>query len=119
MRVQLEGQLSEIPAAGSIDVGVPAALLFEHAYRNQRVYRALCGHQGGALVQRHLRRLIGDLLRKHLRPQFSQAGAEVPAEVAAEFYTSATLGLLVWWIDHEFCNGPTWLAATYRTLAHP
>jgi len=119
MREQLERQLADVPATSPIDVALPAALLFEHAYRNQRVYRALCGHQGGALVQRYLRRLLGDLLRRHLRPQFSQTGTEVPAEVAAEFYTSAALGLLVWWIDHEFCRGPTWLAATYRMLAHP
>jgi AcrR family transcriptional regulator len=119
MRDQLETELAQIPATSAIDVTLPAALLFEHAYRNQRVYRALCGRQGGALVQRYLRRLIGDLLRKHLRPQFSQAGTGVPADVAAEFYTNAALGLLVWWIDHEFCNGPTWLTATYRTLAAP
>ena len=119
MREQLERQLADLAAAGPIDVAVPAALLFEHAYRNQRVYRALCGHQGGALVQRYLRRLIGDLLRKRLRSQFMQAGTEVPADIAAEFYTSAALGLLVWWINHDFCNGPTWLAATYRMLAQP
>src|ERR1700758_4826553 len=116
---QLEHELADIDAASPVDVTRPAALLFEHAYRNQRVYRALCGHQGGALVQRYLRRLIGDLLRKHLRPQFTHAGAGVPAEVAAEFYTSAALGLLVWWIDHEFCNGPAGLTASYRTLAAP
>ncbi|MDT5187040.1 MAG: hypothetical protein QOI29_5198, partial [Mycobacterium sp.] len=69
----------------------PAALLFEHAYRNQHMYRAMCGRQGGALVQRHLRRLIGDVLRKYLRPQLQQVGAEVPADVAAQFYTSAAL----------------------------
>ena len=101
----------------SIDVALPAALLFEHAHQNQRVYRALCGHQGGALVQRHLRALIGDLLRKHLRP--GGGGTEVPVDIAAEFYTSAALGLLVWWIAHDFCNGPAWLTATYRTLAQP
>ena len=119
MRDQLEGELAEIPATSVIDVTLPAALLFEHAYRNQRVYRALCGRQGGALVQRYLRRLIGDLLRKHLRPPFTQTGTGVPADVAAEFYASAALGLLVWWIDHDFCNGPMWLTATYRTLAAP
>ena len=119
MRDQLESELEEIPATSVIDVTVPAALLFEHAYRNQRVYRALCGRQGGALVQRYLRRLIGDLLRKHLRPPFTQTGTGVPADAAAEFYTSATLGLLVWWIDHEFRNGPMWLTSTYRALAAP
>lgn len=117
MRDQLERQLADIDATGPVDVTLPAALLYEHAYRNQRVYRALCGRQGGALVQRYLRRLIGDLLRKHLRPRVSRA--DVPAEVAAEFYTSAALGLLVWWIDHDFCNGPAWLTSTYRTLATP
>ena len=119
MRDQLEHDLVDIAATSPIDVTLPAALLFEHAYRNQRVYRALCGRQGGALVQRYLRRLIGDLLRKHLRPHFTRAGTGVPGEVAAEFYTSAALGLLVWWIDHDFCNGPAWLTATYRTLAAP
>ena len=119
MHQQLQGQLADMPAATPIDVALPAALLFEHAYRNQRVYRALCGHQGGALVQRHLRSLIGDLLRKHLRPEFSVSDTEVPADIAAEFYTSAALGLLVWWIAHDFCNGPTWLAASYRALALP
>jgi AcrR family transcriptional regulator len=119
MRAQLERELTDIPPGGAVDVTPPAALLFEHAFRNQRIYRALCGHQGGALVPRHLRRLIGDLLRKRLRPQFTQTGTQVSADVAAEFYTSAALGLLVWWIDHEFCNGPNWLTETYRTLAHP
>jgi AcrR family transcriptional regulator len=119
MHEQLLRQLADVPASSTIDVALPAALLFDHAYENQRVYRALCGHQGGAVVQRHLRSLLGDLLRKHLRPEFGAGGTGVPAEVAAEFYTSAALGLLVWWIAHGFCNGPTWLAATYRTLAQP
>jgi AcrR family transcriptional regulator len=119
MREQLQREFADIPVDGPVDVSLPATLLFEHAYRNQRVYRALCGRHGGALVQRYLRRLIGDLLRQRLRPQVSQGGTEVPADVAAEFYTSAALGLLVWWIDHEFCYGPSWLAGAYRALAHP
>ncbi|ART67347.1 hypothetical protein BTO20_00920 [Mycobacterium dioxanotrophicus] len=117
MRAQLEHDLAGIDATGPVDVTLPAALLYEHAHRNQRVYRALCGHQGGALVQRYLRGLISDLLRKHLQP--SAAHPDVPDDVAAEFYTSATLGLMVWWIDHDFCNGPAWLTAAYRALAIP
>jgi AcrR family transcriptional regulator len=119
VRDQLERELADIEATGSVDVTLPAALLYEHAYRNQLVYRALCGRQGGALVQRYLRRLIGDLLRKRLRPQFTQGGVELPADVAAEFYTSAALGLLVWWIDHDFCGDHTWLSGLYRELAAP
>jgi AcrR family transcriptional regulator len=117
MHEQLEGELDQIAATGPVDVALPAALLFEHAYRNQRVYRAMCGRQGGELVQRHLRRLIGDVLRKRLGPQLQQSGAEVPADVAAEFYTSAALGLLVWWIDKDFCGDDAWMSGLYRKLA--
>jgi AcrR family transcriptional regulator len=117
MRDQLERELAGIDAASPIDITLPAALLYEHAYRNQRVYRALCGRQGGALVQRYLRGLMGDLLRKHVQPSITRA--HVPSDVAAEFYTSAALGLMVWWIDHDFCNGPAWLTSTYQALATP
>jgi AcrR family transcriptional regulator len=117
MHEQLEHELDQIAATGPVDVALPAALLFEHAYRNQRMYRAMCGRQGGELVQRHLRRLIGDVLRKRLGPQFQQVGAEVSADVAAEFYTSAALGLLVWWIDKDFCGDDVWMTGLYRKLA--
>jgi AcrR family transcriptional regulator len=117
MQEQLECELDQIAATGPVDVALPAALLFEHAYRNQRMYRAMCGSQGGELVHRHLRRLIGDVLRKRLRPQLQQVGAEVPADVAAEFYTSAALGLLVWWIDKDFRGDDLWMTGLYRTLA--
>jgi AcrR family transcriptional regulator len=117
MHEHLERELDQIAATGPVDVALPAALLFEHAYRNQRMYRAMCGRQGGALVQRHLRRLIGDVLRKRLRPQLQKVGADVPADVAAEFYTSAALGLLVWWIDKDFCGDHLWMAGLYRKLA--
>ena len=117
MHEQLEHELDQIAATGPIDVALPASLLFEHAYRNQRVYRAMCGRQGGELVHRHLRRLIGDVLRKRLGPQLQQSGAEVPADVAAEFYTSAALGLLVWWIDKDFCGDDAWMSGLYRKLA--
>ena len=117
MHEQLEHELEQIVATDPVEVAaLPAALLFEHAYRNQRMYRAMCGRQGGALVQRHLRRLIGDVLCKRMRPQFQQVG-EVPADVAAEFYTSAALGLLVWWIDKDFCGDDVWMTGLYRKLA--
>jgi len=37
--------------------------------------------------------------------------------VAAEFYAGALLGLLVWWIDHDFRPSASRLADMYRELA--
>jgi Transcriptional regulator C-terminal region len=94
-------------------------VLFEHAYRHRRVYQALCGKQGGDLVHRHLYRLIGGLVREHLRPHLAAAGSDLPVDVVAEFYTSAVLGLLVWWVDHDYPYGPARLADMYQRLAAP
>jgi AcrR family transcriptional regulator len=119
VRDQLERELAGIAVSETVDVALPAALLYEHAYRNKQVYRALCGRQGGALVQRYLRRLLGDLLRKRLRQQLTHGDAELPVDVVAEFYTSAALGLLVWWIDQDFRGDHAWLTGIYRKLAAP
>ncbi len=110
LHAQLEAELG--PPGAIADPARPAEVLFDHAHRYQRIYRALCGRSGGPLVHRHLHRLIGDLLRAHLGPE--RGG--VDAEVAAEYYTSAMLGLLIWWVDHDFRDGPAWLAGTYREL---
>jgi AcrR family transcriptional regulator len=100
-----------------IDLARPADLIFAHAYRQKRVYRALCGKQGGNAVQRYLHEVIGQMLADLLGRQLRANDSELPADIVAEFYTAAALGLLTWWIDHDFCNGPAWLSATYRRLA--
>jgi AcrR family transcriptional regulator len=89
----------------------PAALLFEHAYQHQRVYRAIAGRMGGNLVVRHLHGLLTELLRARL------TAGDLPADVIAEFHASGIIGLLGWWIEHDFCHGPEWLAGVYRRLA--
>lgn len=83
------------------------------------MYQALCGKQGGTVVCRYLHRLIGDLLREHLRPHLAAAPSGLPAEMVAEFYTSATLGLLIWWVDQNFPYGPARMAAMHHQLAAP
>lgn len=96
MREQL---LASVDAA---DPATVAAAVFAHAYGNRRVYQAMCGKRGGTMVHGHLHRLITDLLGKDL---------------AAEFYAGALLGMLAWWVDHDFRHGPTKLADMYRALS--
>jgi len=101
------------------DPRMPASVLFEHAYRNRRMYRALCGRPGGTIVERHLHALVAGALRTHLAPHLAAAGSPVSADAMAEFYTSAMLGLLVWWVGQGFPRGPDHIAALYGTLAIP
>lgn len=117
--VQLRQVVGAMTPDSPGDPARPAEILFEHAHRNQRVYRALCGRQGGTVVHRHLRRILGDVVREHLGPHLAAAGSDLPADLVAEFYTSAVLGLLVWWVDQGFPHGPAWLARACETLAVP
>jgi AcrR family transcriptional regulator len=102
-----------------LDPRVPTIGLFEHAYRNRRMYRALCGRTGGAIVSRHLHTLVAAALRAHLEPHVAAAGSPVPADAMAEFYTSALLGMLVWWVGQDFPHGPGHIASLYGQLAIP
>lgn len=119
MRDALRADLAAMTPGVQPDPTSPAGAIFDHAYRHRAIYQALCGRQGGNLVYRHLRHLVGDLLREHLRPHLTAAGSDLPVDVVAEFYTSAALGLLTWWVDHDFRHGPTELAHMYQRLAAP
>jgi AcrR family transcriptional regulator len=120
MREQLRREVAAPRPGDRFDPARPAELIFEHAHRNQRVYRALCGRRGGSAVQRHLHRMVAEVLTAHLGPHLPADGAEpVPVEVVVEFCTSAALGLLVWWVDRGLPGDPRRLAADYRTLCLP
>jgi AcrR family transcriptional regulator len=107
------------PGTSPPDPTRPAAAIFAHAQRRRPVYRALCGKQGGIIVIGHLNELVRGLLLEHLQPHLAAAGADMPVEVAAEFYASATIGLLLWWVEHDFPYEPSRLTAMLRRLAMP
>jgi AcrR family transcriptional regulator len=120
LREELGGALAELtPAAGPSDPRLPTLALFEHAYHNRRMYRALCGRAGGSIVERHLHALVAGALRAHLESRVAAAGARVPADAMAEFYTSALLGMLTWWVGQDFPHGPDHIASLYGQLAIP
>jgi len=119
LRDELRTDLARLTPGVPPSLTSPTGALFEHAYQRRAVYRALCGRQGGGIVHRHLHHLLGGLLREHLRPQLSAAGSDLPVDVVAEFYTSAALGLLSWWVDHNFRPGPAKMAHLYQRLAAP
>ena len=105
------------PADQPIDIALPAVLVFGHAYRYQGVVRALHRTPAGKTVMQYLHEIISGVLADNLGPQEGANGSELPVEVVAEFYAAAAIGLLRWWIDHDFRHGPTWLATTYRQIA--
>ncbi len=116
LREELTADLQALtPGLAPPDARRLSIALFRHAYRHRPVYRALCGRTGGTVVQRHLHAIIGGALRAHL----AAVGSRIPAEAMAEFYTSALVGLLTWWVGQDFKGGPDAIAEIYGALAVP
>jgi AcrR family transcriptional regulator len=111
---EVRDELAAALASRPPESPLPASAVFEHAYRHRQVYRAMCGRPGGTIVQRHLHTMIATALRTHLAPA---NGSGVPVEAAAEFYASALLGLLTWWVGQDFPTSPKHIARLYGQLA--
>ncbi len=105
-----EELLREFSEAGDAD----AEPLFLHAHRHRRVYKALCGKKnGGGMVHVQLKRMIADAVRR----QHETSGSDLPADAVAEYRASATLGLLMWWIDTDFREPVARVIRLHRRLA--
>lgn len=101
------------------DPAQPSLAIFAHADRHRNVYQALCGRHGGQVVQRHMHDLIASLLTAHLAPHLAAPAARVPAPVVVEHYASALLGVLTWWVRHDFPYPPAEMARMFGLLANP
>jgi AcrR family transcriptional regulator len=112
----LRGELDAMTGAGpEPDTTRPIGVVFEHAYRNRRVYRAVCGRQGGNAFTHRLQRLLFDLLREHL----DTAGSRLPVEMVAEYFAGALVSTLLWWVRQDFPYGPAEVATMCRRLTEP
>ena len=100
------------------DPARPALLLYRQAESRRHIFQALCGRRGGQQINRYLHRLISDLLCEHLRPQLA-AASDLPPDLVADFYVDAMLGLMGWWIEHDFPHDAAWLARAFETVAVP
>jgi AcrR family transcriptional regulator len=116
LRADLERELAATTAGPSHDDPTrPIGVLFDHAYGNQRVYRALCGRTAETAGTRMLHRLVLDSLRGHLTP----VGLKLPAEVVAEYHAGALVAVLVWWVRHGFPQPPAEIGHVCQAMITP
>jgi AcrR family transcriptional regulator len=109
---EVESGLIASPGTAGEDAA-PARLLLHHAWEHRAVYRAVCASSASGIVQRHLRRVLLPFLDGALPATY--VGTE--AAVAREFYASALIGLLTWWVSDDFSVGPDELADDFQRLA--
>ena len=73
--------------------------LFAHAEGHRRVFRALLGRKGAAIVQRHFQRMQLDLVREELKALAPARAQAQDVDALSHQIASGLFGLLVWWMD--------------------
>jgi AcrR family transcriptional regulator len=111
-------------AAGKYPSGThvydPSLLFFKHAAAQHRIYKALIGNQGGAVVHAYLYKFCSQMIGSHLKHQAS-AGKKplIPHEVLVHFVVSSFLGLLTWWLNHDMPYSPEQIDEMFKRLTYP
>jgi AcrR family transcriptional regulator len=110
-------------AAGQVSQGRDTIqitrVLFEHAGRQRRLYRALVGRRGSSTLLKYAHDDLVALIREHLEDaiRYRQLKPEVPVEVTVEFVASALLALLTWWLDTDQPYTAEEMARMFQRLA--
>jgi AcrR family transcriptional regulator len=94
--------------------------LFEHADSQRDTFRCVVGKQSGAIVERHFRRLLVDLVRADVKAMAPRGGeGSAPVEAVVQYVAGGLFGLLAWWADGKMRLSVEEVSALFRRLAVP
>lgn len=95
--------------------------LFAHAEQHRRLYRALLGSSAGAILLRYLHAALALPLRDHLEAACAERGLTATGSIApiVAGFVSATLGVLVWWIEEDAPHSPAAMDLLVERLLGP
>jgi AcrR family transcriptional regulator len=94
--------------------------LLRHVEANMRFCQALLGPRGGAVVEPHFQRMLGDLLWAELSARVPiGATPAVPLNAVVPYIVSAFIGLLRWWMDQPNRSSAEEIDRQFRTLSLP
>jgi AcrR family transcriptional regulator len=111
--------LSSSPSWTEHRLGFSLAML-EHAQSHHRLYKAMVGKRGGAVVHRLMREMIADLVRSEITaalPRRRTTGTRLEAVV--EYAVAAFMALLGWWMDNDMPCSAAEMDQLIRTLSAP
>lgn len=86
--------------AGAGDIS-PTLVIFEHAWEQRQLYRALVGGRGAAIAIDAIKRTLAEMLREQsplARPPEGSTAAM--REFAVQYRVGAFAAVLLWWLDH-------------------
>ncbi len=101
MRGSLPGNLFKvIPGDSHPHFGLT---LFRHIDENRALARTFLGAGTSRIMQHHLRNLIEIEAKEWMKEHIGVTPAnKIPMEVLVQHVAGSLIGLLIWWIDHDF-----------------
>jgi AcrR family transcriptional regulator len=90
--------------------------LFEHAYENRRLFRALLGKRSGQAIQKQFLQFVAEMTEEELAPRLP-TGIERDATV--QYLAGAFNQLVVWWLEHRKPLAPRDVDALFQRLTLP
>lgn len=85
-----------------------------------RFCQALLGPHGGAVVEPHFQRMLGDLVRAELSAWMPpDTRPAVPLDATVQYLVSAFTGLLRWWMEQPNRSSAEEVDRQFRTLSLP
>jgi AcrR family transcriptional regulator len=114
LRPQVAGGSS---ASGERELFAFSLELFRHVRGQRRLYRALVGRRGGAVVLRWFTKMVSDLIREDLEKLPPRKVSEIPLDVSVQFLAGAYMSVLTWWVDSGAKHTPEEMDSMFRALA--
>ena len=78
---------------------------FRHVDSHRRLYRAVVGRESGIIVDRHMRRVLVDLV-KEIAFQGQRDRNGIGIEIATQYVVGALMSLVIWWLGRNIKLSP-------------
>lgn len=94
--------------------------MFEHVYSHTKLYRALVGGPGWAIVRQHLEDMLVQLMKEEAQTMTKKkASAEIRFELLLHFLGATFMSILTWWFNHKNSLSPKEIDILFRELVIP
>lgn len=94
--------------------------MFEHAYSHKKLYQALVGGPGWAIVRQHIEDMLVQLMTEEARTLFKKkTSSEVHFELFVHFLGATFMSVLTWWFNQRNPLSPKEIDTLFRKLVIP
>lgn len=92
---------------------------FQHIDSHRKLYRAIVGRESGVIVDKQMRRILADLVRRDLGSPGQRAHAGSAADLAAQYVAGALMAIVTWWLDRNIKLSAEEIDRIFRQMTLP